>query len=73
MTACVRLLGLDPFQATAVLAGLADAVGTVAGDAATSAAAAALGDVDLLPTLGAPLLEVSAEHHASWPVRLFAS
>jgi urease accessory protein len=70
VTACVRLLGLDPFQATAVLARLADAVGAVAREAA---ATAELGDVDLLPTLGAPLLEVSAEQHASWPVRLFAS
>ncbi|WP_152627270.1 urease accessory protein UreF [Streptacidiphilus melanogenes] len=70
VTACVRLLGLDPFQATAVLSGLTDPIGAVAHEAA---ATAALGDVDLLPTLGAPLLEISAEHHAAWPVRLFAS
>jgi urease accessory protein len=70
VTACVRLLGLDPFQAAAVLARLADPVGAVAREAA---AAAALGDVDLLPTLGAPLLDVAAEEHARWPVRLFAS
>ncbi|MEY9846465.1 urease accessory protein UreF [Streptacidiphilus sp. MAP5-3] len=70
VTACVRLLGLDPFQATAVLARLAPAVGEVADQAVT---AAEPGDVDLLPVLGAPLLEISAEQHAAWPVRLFAS
>ncbi|WP_042373422.1 urease accessory protein UreF [Streptacidiphilus neutrinimicus] len=70
VTACVRLLGLDPFQAMAVLSGLTAAIAAVAHEAA---AAAALGDLDLLPSLAAPLLEISAEHHASWPVRLFAS
>ncbi|SEL52090.1 urease accessory protein [Streptacidiphilus jiangxiensis] len=74
VTACVRLLGLDPFQATAVLARLADAVGAVACDATRAAdAVAATGDVDLLPTGGAPLLDVTAEEHARWPVRLFAT
>ncbi|RAG86781.1 urease accessory protein UreF [Streptacidiphilus pinicola] len=70
VTACVRLLGLDPFQATAVLARLAEPVGEIA---RAAVAAAALDDVDLLPTLGAPLLDVAAESHAAWPVRLFAT
>ncbi|MEY9877523.1 urease accessory protein [Streptacidiphilus sp. MAP12-33] len=70
VTACVRLLGLDPFEATAVLAQLADAIDRVARDAV---AAAATGDVDALPTGGAPLLEITAEDHARWPVRLFAT
>ncbi|MFE9424780.1 urease accessory protein UreF [Kitasatospora sp. NPDC006697] len=70
VTACVRLLGLDPFEAAAVLARLAPPVAAIAREAV---AAAATGDVDLLPTLGAPLLDLAAEDHARWPVRLFAT
>ena len=29
--------------------------------------------VDELPAAGAPLLDIGAEHHATWEVRLFAS
>ncbi|WP_256106918.1 urease accessory protein UreF [Streptomyces sp. ODS05-4] len=68
-TAAVRLLGLDPFQATAVLAGLAAEMDAVA----ARAAAAATGPVDDLPAASAPLLDITAEAHATWPVRLFAS
>ncbi|ATW47376.1 urease accessory protein UreF [Streptomyces peucetius] len=68
-TAAVRLLSLDPFQATAVLARLAAET-----DAVAARAAAAAGDgVDALPAASAPLLEITAEDHAAWPVRLFAS
>lgn len=70
VTACVRLLGLDPFQATAALAGLAEPIAAVA---AQAVAAATLGEVDLLPALGGPLLDIAAEQHAAWPVRMFAS
>ncbi|MGW0776691.1 urease accessory protein UreF [Streptomyces sp. NPDC002835] len=68
-TAAVRLLSLDPFQATAVLARLAPETD----DVAARAAAAAHDGVDALPAASAPLLEITAEEHAAWPVRLFAS
>ncbi|MFJ8695436.1 urease accessory protein UreF [Streptomyces roseolilacinus] len=68
-TAAVRLLGLDPFQATAVLARLAPDTD----DVAARATAAARGGVDALPAASAPLLDITAEQHAAWPVRLFAS
>ncbi|WP_309057147.1 urease accessory UreF family protein [Streptomyces sp.] len=69
-TAAVRLLGLDPYQATAVLARLAPDMDRVAERAAT---AAREGDPDALPAASAPLLDITAEQHATWPVRLFAS
>lgn len=68
-TAAVRLLGLDPFDATAVLARLAPAMEEVARRAET----AGRGPVVDLPAAAAPLLEITAEQHAAWPVRLFAS
>ncbi|MGW1228383.1 urease accessory protein UreF [Streptomyces sp. NPDC002530] len=68
-TAVVRLLSLDPFEATAVLARLAPEVDGVA----ARAAAAALGPLAELPAASAPLLDITAEDHAEWPVRLFAS
>ncbi|MFF0200178.1 urease accessory protein UreF [Streptomyces sp. NPDC005017] len=72
-TAVVRLLSLDPFEATAVLARLAPELDLVA-DRAVEAAGRAVGEgVGVLPAGSAPLLELSAEAHAAWPVRLFAS
>ncbi|MFI1801305.1 urease accessory protein UreF [Streptomyces sp. NPDC020379] len=68
-TAVVRLLGLDPFDATGVLARLAPELDAVA----ARAAAAASEGLDALPAGGAPLLDIMAEHHAAWPVRLFAT
>ncbi|MGX1502207.1 UNVERIFIED_CONTAM: urease accessory protein [Streptomyces graminofaciens] len=68
-TAAVRLLSLDPFRATAVLARLASEMDQVA----AAAAAAARRGVDDLPAASAPLLDIWAEQHAAWPVRLFAS
>ncbi|MFD6420076.1 urease accessory protein UreF [Streptomyces sp. NPDC060194] len=68
-TAVVRLLGLDPFAATAVLARLAPDLDEVAEEAA---GAARLGPGEL-PAASAPLLDITAEAHAAWPVRLFAS
>ncbi|WP_338675095.1 urease accessory UreF family protein [Streptomyces sp. SCSIO 30461] len=68
-SAAVRLLGLDPFEATAVLARLAPAIDQVT-DRAT---AAARQGIDSLPAASAPLLDITAEQHAAWPVRLFAS
>ncbi|MGR6968970.1 urease accessory protein UreF [Streptomyces cynarae] len=72
-TAVVRLLSLDPFDATAVLARLAPELDLMV-DQAGEAARRVLDDgVDALPAASAPLLEVGAEAHAAWPVRLFAS
>ncbi|MEU8571707.1 urease accessory UreF family protein, partial [Streptomyces pathocidini] len=72
-TAAVRLLGLDPFQATAVLARLAPELDGVAERAAAAAGRALHDGVDALPAASAPLLDIAAEQHAAWPVRLFAS
>ncbi|GHI09419.1 urease accessory protein UreF [Streptomyces cellostaticus] len=72
-TATVRLLSLDPFDATGALARLAPELDRVA-DAAVEAAGRVVDEgVDALPAASGPLLEVGAEWHAAWPVRLFAS
>ncbi|AGK75769.1 Urease accessory protein ureF 2 [Streptomyces microflavus DSM 40593] len=68
-TAVVRLLSLDPFHATAVLARLAPELD----DVAAQAAEAARRGIGALPAASAPLLDITAEAHAAWPVRLFAS
>lgn len=67
--ASVRLLGLDPFDVHALLARLAPEVVRVAAEGAKYAAAAAAD----LPARAGYLLEISAEAHATWEVRLFAS
>lgn len=72
-TATVRLLSLDPFDATAVLARLAPDLDRIAHHATAAALRALDEGVDALPAASAPLLEISAEAHAAWPVRLFAS
>ncbi|MFD4569987.1 urease accessory protein UreF [Streptomyces sp. NPDC058475] len=72
-TATVRLLGLDPFDATGVLARLAPELDRVAQTAVEAARRVCAEGVDALPAASAPLLEISAEWHASWSVRLFAS
>jgi urease accessory protein len=65
----VRLLGLDPYGVQAMLARLSAGCDEVA----SAAARAAHLPVDELPAASAPLLEIGAEVHASWEVRLFAS
>ncbi|MFE8914507.1 urease accessory protein UreF [Streptomyces globisporus] len=72
-TATVRLLSLDPFDASAVLARLAPELDRVA--AAATAAAQRVRDegVGALPAASAPLLDISAQQHATRPARLFAS
>ncbi len=70
-TAGVRLLALDPFAVSALVAGLATAIDEVAAEAATWVAAAA--DPEDLPCQAAPLLDLGAEVHAVAEVRLFAS
>ncbi|WP_432136915.1 MULTISPECIES: urease accessory protein UreF [unclassified Streptomyces] len=72
-TAVVRLLGLDPFDATAVLARLAPETDIVVDRAVAAGRAAAEEGVDALPAASAPVLEIGAEAHAARPVRLFAS
>ncbi|WP_130334985.1 urease accessory UreF family protein [Streptomyces sp. BK022] len=72
-TATVRLLGLDPFDATGVLARLAPELDRVADRAVEGARRALTEGVDALPAASAPLLEIGAQAHAAWPVRLFAS
>jgi urease accessory protein len=67
--AAIRLLGLDPFAVHAVLAGLAgerDRLAELAAGQATVPAAE-------LPAASAPMLDIAAETHAAWEVRLFAS
>ncbi|WP_327120739.1 urease accessory protein UreF [Nocardia sp. NBC_01730] len=72
-TAAVRLLGLDPFEATAVLVRLADDLDQVVDRAARVADRVADEGTAVLPANSAPLLDVTAAQHAQWPVRLFAS
>ncbi|GAA2341539.1 urease accessory protein UreF [Streptomyces kunmingensis] len=72
-TAVVRLLSLDPFDATGALARLAPELDLVVRDAVDAARRAVDEGVDALPAASAPLLEIGAEAHAAWPVRLFAS
>lgn len=72
-TAAVRLLSLDPFDATALLARLAPEVNDVAATAATAATHVPAEGLGVLPSASAPLLDITAEQHAAWTVRLFAS
>ncbi|MFB7134138.1 urease accessory protein UreF [Streptomyces sp. NPDC056237] len=72
-TAAVRLLSLDPFDATAVLARLAPDLDRIAAAAAAAAGRIPEEGVDALPAASAPLLDITAQQHAAWPVRLFAS
>jgi len=67
--AAVRLLGLDPYPVHALLARLAPACD----DVAARAAAYRDGRAADLPAVSAPLLDIGAEDHATWEVRLFAS
>ncbi|MFF8195374.1 urease accessory protein UreF [Streptomyces bobili] len=72
-SAVVRLLSLDPFEATGVLARVAPQVDLVADRAVSAGTAVLSGGVDALPSASAPLLEIGAQAHAGWGVRLFAS
>ena len=69
--AAVRLLGLDPYEVVAILGQLASSVDECARRA--DAAAGESASVTTLPALGGPLLEIAAERHAQWEVRLFVS
>ncbi|GIM96258.1 urease accessory protein UreF [Paractinoplanes toevensis] len=67
--AAVRLLGLDPYAVHGLLARLAPECDRIAAEAACRSD----DPVDDLPAAGSPLLDIGAEHHATWEVRLFAS
>jgi len=67
--AAVRLLALDPYPVQGLLADLA----TECDEVAARATACAGDDPDDLPAASAPLLDIGAEDHATWEVRLFAS
>ncbi|WP_405801025.1 urease accessory protein UreF [Streptomyces sp. NBC_01506] len=72
-TAAVRLLSLDPFDATGVLARLAPDIDATALRAVATAHRAVRKGIGALPAASAPLLDITAEAHAAWAVRLFAS
>lgn len=72
-TAAVRLLSLDPFDATGVLARLAPDIDATAVRAVAAAHRVLHEGPDALPAASAPLLDITAEAHAAWAVRLFAS
>lgn len=73
VSATVRLLRLDPFDATAVLAHLAADIDHVAATAAEAAQRVHADGPAALPAASAPLLDITAEQHAVRPARLFAS
>jgi urease accessory protein len=68
-SAAIRLLALDPMQATAILARLASAIDETAGQAAQRAG----GPLADLPFPSAPALDLLAQAHARAEVRLFDS
>ncbi|GAB2605677.1 urease accessory UreF family protein [Streptomyces capparidis] len=72
-TAAVRLLSLDPYHVGALLARLAPELDAAAGQAAAAGERARHEGVRALPAASAPLLDLLAERHARWKVRLFAS
>jgi urease accessory protein len=72
-TATVRLLSLNPFDATAILARLATDIDHLAARAAEAAQRVHVEGVHVLPAASAPLLDITAEQHAARPMRLFAS
>ncbi|MFE9774517.1 urease accessory protein UreF [Streptomyces sp. NPDC005931] len=72
-TATVRLLSLDPLDATGILARLAPEADRIADRAVEAARRVADEGIGALPAASAPLPEIAAEAHAARPVRLFAS
>lgn len=72
--AATRLLGIDPYAVGSCLADLAPAVEQVAHDAGALTSSPSLADaIAELPSGAAVLVEIGAEAHAAWEVRLFAS
>ncbi|MGH9178833.1 MAG: urease accessory protein UreF, partial [Acidimicrobiales bacterium] len=67
--AAVRLLGIDPFEAAAVVAGLGEEAAVVVAEAL----AAAPGPLRALPCRTGSLVDIAAVHHAASDGRLFAT
>ena len=67
--AAVRLLGLDPFAVAALTVALTE----VADAVATDAVAAAHGTLADLPARSAPMIDIAANEHPRWDMRLFAT
>jgi urease accessory protein len=72
-TAAVRLLSLDPLDASSLLARLGPETNHVAQAAADAATRALTEGLDALPSASSPLLDITGEQHATWTARLFAS
>ncbi|WP_328436651.1 urease accessory protein UreF [Streptomyces sp. NBC_00444] len=72
-TAAVRLLSLDPLDASGLLARLSSDSDAVAAAAAQAAGRVTAEGIDVLPSASSPLLDIAGEQHAAWTVRLFAS
>ncbi|MFE9068901.1 urease accessory protein UreF [Streptomyces violaceusniger] len=72
-TAAVRLLSLDPLDASGLLARLSSDTDAVATAAAQAADRVTAEGIDALPSASSPLLDITGEQHAAWTVRLFAS
>jgi urease accessory protein len=64
LTAAPKLFAIDMTDAMAIAAALAPLADDIADEAAS---------MPLLPAVGAPAVDLRAERHASWEVRLFAS
>lgn len=71
-SAGVRLLGLDPIDVSAMLAGLTSEVGRIAA-LAGSFAETEIADLAALPAAMGPLLDILAERHDHREMTLFAS
>ncbi|TDA95814.1 urease accessory protein UreF [Halomonas marinisediminis] len=67
--AAAKLMRIDPFDVHAALARATERLDRLADAAADHADVPA----SELPSRGAPLSDIAAEHHRSWNVRLFAS
>jgi urease accessory protein len=72
-TAAVRLMSLDPLDASRLLARLAAETDDIATAASDATARVKTEGFDALPSASSPLLDITGEQHAAWTVRLFAS
>lgn len=68
-SAAMKVLSLDPFSMHAALVRLTGLLDELTGQAASHARTPPMD----LPAMGAPLLDIAAEHHHRLEVRLFAS
>ncbi|MGY1425183.1 urease accessory protein UreF [Lysobacter sp. A289] len=68
-SAAVKVLSLDPFAVHAALVRLTGFLDELTAQAASHARTPPTD----LPAMGSPLLDIAAEHHHRWKVRLFAS